>query len=147
MRPKSDSYKIRREMPIISTCIMVQLCSSARPEPKNLKNRKGNQPLRENAEMRFSRTHTEIPTIMDLLVERKTQVTFLRKRLRHTIPQCRVPPKRRERDSLKTFLETFGSLFEVTNRQPYAPVGTVSGANVIGTLCDIVTREHTTVSP
>lgn len=101
--------------------------------------------------MRFSRTHIEITTITDLLVERMIKVTFLRKRLRHTIlpmsNAAQVPPKRRERDSLKMFLETFRSLFEVTNRQSYAPVGTVSGANVIGTLCDIVTREHTTDSP
>lgn len=40
-------------------------------------------------------------------------------------------------------------LFEVTNRLEQSAirtVGTVSGANVIGTLCDIVTVEHATIA-
>ena len=151
MRPKSDFVQnSRRNANYSRRASWRNYARPLEPSRKNPKNRKGNQPLGENAETRFSCTHAEFPAITDLLVERKTRVTFLRKTVASHDPPlsnaAQVPPKRRERDSLKTFLETFGSVFEVTNRQPYAPVGTVSGANVIGTLCDIVTREHTTVS-
>lgn len=73
-----------------------------------------------------------------ILIEGTTRgdVTFLRNIA--SIPECRT---RETRLSLKTFperLEPFRSHEQTAVRT----VGTVSGANVIGTLCDIVTREY-----